>query len=113
MVLAAELALKFLWQQTNPEPAGNVHNLDKLFKGLKKCLQTKIEVKYSERCKAHHPPEGWETPKQAFELCKDASIQWRYLVEEKRFPDYAMHATYLKYAILSVLEIAEILTKKD
>ena len=55
MVLAAELALKFLWQQTNPEPAGDGHNLDKLFNGLKKCLQIKIEVKYSERCKAHHP----------------------------------------------------------
>lgn len=117
MVLAAELALKFLWQQTNPEPAGDGHNLDKLFNGLKKCLQIKIEVKYSERCKAHQPaappPEGWETPKQAFELCKDASIRWRYLVEEKKFPDYAMQATYLKYATLSVLQVAEILPKKD
>lgn len=113
MVLAAELALKFLCQQTNLKLPDNDHNLYNLFKDLKDSLKEEIEVKYSECCREQEPPkdppEGWETADQVFQLCNKASVQWRYLVEEENFPDYAMQATYLKYATFSVLQVAETL----
>ena len=116
MVLAAELALKFLSQQTNLKLPDNDHNLHDLFKGLKDSLKEEIEAKYSEYCSNQQPPkyspERWETADQVFQLCNKASVQWRYLVEEKNFPDYAMQATYLKYATFSVLRVAEVLPQK-
>lgn len=107
IVLAVELALKFLYQKDKSKAARPNHKIDELFNDLSACLQEQITDKY---CKlANPPPERWENPKQIFELCKEASVKWRYLVEENNFPDYAMHATYLKYATLSVLEVAETL----
>ena len=105
VVLAVELALKFLYEKDKSKPAGQNHRVDELFNELSPCLQKQITDKYCTL--ANTPPEGWETPKQIFELCKKASMKWRYLVEEDNFPDYAMQATYLKYATISVLQVAE------
>ena len=108
MVLAAELALKFLWQHVqsyNTKPKGTGHNLSLLFSNLPHHYRVDIQSEYCKR--ATSPPDGWETPGKIFELCKSASVQWRYLVEKNNFPKYVMQAKYLKYATLSVLEIAE------
>ena len=105
VVLAAELALKFLWELEKGKPAGNQHDLDALFKGLSCPLRVQLQDEYWKQ--ANSPPCGWETLRQVFERCKDASIQWRYLVEKPNFPRYDMHATYLKYAALTVLQVSK------
>ena len=105
MVLAVELALKFLWEQYKGKPANKDHKIHQLFNELCPSLQVQIQSEY---CKlAESPQSGWETPNKIFELCKDASVQWRYLVEESNFPEYVMQAEYLKYATLSVLRVGE------
>ena len=110
IVLAAELALKFLYQKDKSKAAPEDHKIDQLFNELSPCLQEQITHQY---CKlAYPPPQGWENPKQIFELCKKASVQWRYLVEENNFPEYVMQATYLIYATSSVLKVADTLPKK-
>ena len=110
MVLAVELALKLLWERYKDEPAPQNHKIDQLFKDLCPSLQIQIQSEYCKLAKT--PPEGWETPKKIFELCKDASVQWRYIVEGKNFPKYMMQAKYLKYTTLSVLKVGERLTQK-
>ena len=105
MVLAAELALKFLWEQDKGKPAKPNHNVHQLFHGLSNSLQVEIQSEYCERAKS--PPNGWETPERIFESCKNASVQWRYLVEKRNFPKYVMQAEYLKYATLSVLQLGK------
>ena len=110
MVLAVELALKYLWEQNKGTKADDHHKINHLFNGLPHSLQDQIQSEY---CKlAEPPPSGWETPKKIFELCKDASVKWRYLVEECNFPNYVMQAKYLKYATLSVLRVSENLAQK-
>ena len=104
IVLAVELALKFLYEKDKSKPAHKSHKVNVLFNDLSPCLREQITEKYCTL--ANTPPEGWETPKRVFEHCKNASVKWRYLVEENNFPDYAMQATYLKYATRSVLEVA-------
>ncbi len=105
IVLAVELALKFLWEREKGNPAGNQHDLDALFKGLSCPLRVQLQDEYWKQ--ANSPPYGWETLQQVFERCKGASIQWRYLVEKPNFPTYVMHATYLKYAALTVLQVSK------
>ena len=111
MVLAVELALKYLWQQYNGTPAGGHHDIHTLFRCLSCSLCDKIQSEYREL--AESPPTGWETLDEMFKCCKDASVKWRYLVEEPNFPDYVMQATYLKYATLSVLRVSEKLAQKE
>ena len=111
MVLAAELALKFLWEQDKGKPAKTDHNVHQLFHGLSNPLQVEIQSEYFERAKS--PPTGWETPERIFEFCKSASVQWRYLVEKRNFPKYVMQAEYLKYATLSVLQVGEMFAQDN
>ena len=110
MVLAVELALKYLWEQSKGKSSNPNHNTQELFNGLCCSLRVQIQSEYSES--AESPPCGWETPDKIFELCKDASVKWRYLVEEINFPKYVMHVRYLKYATLSVLRVGELTAKQ-
>ncbi len=103
MVLAAELALKLLWEQDKGKPASKHHGIDQLFDELCGPLQAQIHSKYCEQ--AQSPPGGWETPGQIFKLLKNASVQWRYLVEKSNFPNYVMQAKFLKHATLAVLQV--------
>ena len=114
VVLAAELALKFLWNyipEGNNRPSEKNHELASWFNRLPPCVRVEIRAKYCKR--SDSPPVGWETPDKVFTLCKGASVQWRYLVEESNFPDYVMHATYLIDATLSVLQVGEELAKEQ
>ena len=114
MVLAAELALKFLWEQVQEDQtkaAGMDHDLDRWFDCLPLDLQVEIESDYCKQAESP-PPAGWETPAQVFEFCKDASVEWRYLVEEKNLPKYEMRAKWLKYATVSVLKVGEKLAEE-
>ena len=88
VVLAAELALKLLWEQDKDKPADQNHKIDQLFNCL--CPSLKCQIR-NEYCKLAEPaPCGWDTPDEIFKRCKDASVQWRYLVEECNFPEYVM-----------------------
>ena len=110
MVLAVELALKLLWEQYKGKSANQDHKIHQLFNELSPCLRIQIQSEYFKL--AQSPPSGWETPDKIFELCKGASVQWRYLVEESNFPQYVMQAKYLKYTTLSVLKVNERFTPK-
>ena len=111
MVLAVELALKYLWEQDKRKASKPNHKINELFNTLCPSLQDQIQSEY---CKlAGSPPIGWETPTKIFELCEGASVQWRYLVEEHNFPKYVMQAKYLKYATLSVLQVSEKLPQRS
>ena len=105
VVLAVELALKFLWEQDKGKPAKRDHKIQQLFNELSPHLKVQIRSEYSNLAKS--PPNGWETPDKVFDSCKGASVQWRYLVEESNFPNYVMQANYLKHATLSVLLAGE------
>lgn len=111
IVLAAELALKFLWEQDKGEPAKANHDIPKLFKCLTGNLQDQIQSEYCKLAKS--PPSGWETTERIFSRCKGASVQWRYLVEESNFPEYVMQAEYLKCATMSVLKASEPLSGEE
>ena len=107
MVLAVELALKRLWEQEKGTAAKKDHKINDLFNELSDLRQDEINAEYSKL--AMSPPACWEEPKKILERCKGASVQWRYLVEEKNFPDYKMQARYLKLLSLSVLQVSKML----
>ncbi len=106
VVLAAELALKYLWEQlprNHGKSAGNGHNLHELFEKLPKCVRAEIENRFKEW--EHSMNQGWETADKVFETCKNASVQWRYLVEEGNYPNYTMRATTLQCLTRIVLDV--------
>lgn len=105
MVLAAELALKFLWERHTGTPAKQNHRMHEVFKKLTPTLQAQIQSEYNKGAKS--PPPGWKNADDIFELCNNASVQWRYLVETNNFPDYEMQATYLKLLTRSILQVAK------
>ena len=108
VVLATELALKFLWNyipEGNKRPSENNHELSLWYKRLPISVRDQIEAEYCAR--SDSPPPGWETLGRVFISCRGASVQWRYLVEEGSIPDYVMHATCLIDATLSVLTVGE------
>ena len=111
MVLAVELALKRLWEQEKGRAAKKDHKINDLFNELSKLRQGEINTEYSNLAK--EPPAGWEKPKKILELCQGASVQWRYLVEEKNFPDYTMQARYLKLLTSSVLQVSKMLEAEN
>ena len=104
--LAAELALKFAWEQENKDKvAETTHDLWKLFGRLSDHSQQRIRSEYVAR--AQPPMQGWKTVDQVFKTCRWAFENWRYIVEEDKFPNFIMHATYLKHATLSIVEVAQ------
>ena len=104
--LAAELALKFAWEQeSKDEVAEATHDLWKLFGRLSGHCQQRIRDDYVAR--AQPSIQGWKTVDQVFKTCRRAFENWRYIVEEDRFPNFIMQATYLKHATLSIVEVAQ------
>ena len=109
--LAAELALKWLWERDNhPSSSKSCHDLLILFDELSEDLKGKIRAAYLQRACPCEP--GWESADKVFKICKNAFVDWRYVVEEGGFKDYVMHATYLHHATRSVLQVGETLPKK-
>lgn len=100
--LAAELALKFAYELEKSEKIATTnHDLEYWFKKLSETLRKSVESHYSHL--ATPPQNGWMTAADAFEKCKNSSLEWRYIVEEGEGPQDIMRATYLKYATLSVV----------
>ena len=110
VVLATELALKFLWEHDKNKPANKDHKIDKLFNDLSSPLRCQVQLEYEQLAKS--APIGWRTVGDVFTLCRDASVQWRYLVEESNFPDYIMRAQCLIHATESVLRVSAAASKE-
>ena len=108
VALAAELALKWLWELENGKPAANKHSLHGWFVELSPQRQQAIREEYQRRTDA--PPKGWESVDSVFNQCDRAFEHWRYIVEKDSFPTYVMQATHLKHATSSVLGVAGTLT---
>ena len=120
MSLAAELALKFAWEnepvegRTGAVPSGaNGHDLDYLFRKIC-CLRDEVKEGYvnllGQNEEAH---DGWETADRVFEKSKDAFELYRYIVEQGREAGEPMHATELGIATLSVIKAIEGLEHPD
>ena len=110
--LAAELALKWLWEWDNhPRSSKGCHDLLILFNELSEDLKEKVRAAYLQRACPSEP--GWESADEVFNICRNAFVDWRYVVEEGGFKDYVMHATYLNHATRSVLQIGEIHPKEE
>lgn len=104
VALAAELTLKFAWETENEGEATSDHDLQKWFDCLSNDLKEKIRREYQNRVTG--PPEKeWETAGGVFKICRNAFVDWRYIVEEGNFPNYIMRATYLKEATLSIIHV--------
>ena len=104
VALAAELALKFAWETENQGGAPAGHDLQRCFCRLSDSLKENIRDEYQRRVTDPLEKE-WETIDQAFTICRDAFVDWRYIVEEGKYPSYIMRATYLKEATFSVIDV--------
>ena len=105
VALAAELALKFAWEAENQDeaaPAG--HDLLECFDRLSDDLKEKTRIEYRKRV-TNPLGKEWETVDQAFKICCKTFEDWRYIVEEGKYPRYIMRATYLHDATLSVIHV--------
>ena len=106
VALAAELALKYLWETVNAGGAPGGHDLLKCFNRLLDHHKDEIRRNYEKRV-TDPLEEEWRTVDQLFDICRDAFVDWRYVVEEGNYPNYIMRATYLKEATLSVIDVAQ------
>ncbi len=106
VALAAELALKYLWETENAGGAPVGHDLLKCFNRLMDRHKDEIRRNYEKRV-TDPLEEEWRTVDQLFDICRDAFVDWRYVVEEGNYPNYIMRATYLKEATLSVIDVAQ------
>ena len=104
VALAAELALKYLWETENAGGAPGDHDLLKCFNRLLDHRKDEIRRKYERRV-TDPLEEEWRTVDQLFEICRNSFVDWRYIVEEGNYPNYIMRATYLKEATLSVVDV--------
>ena len=104
IALAAEMALKFAWETENTGGAPISHDLLQLYDGLSDSLKERIREKYQERV-TNPKEEVWATPDQVFKICRKAFVNWRYIAEKGKYPNYIMRATYLKEATLSVVDV--------
>ena len=107
VVLATELALRFLWereQESKTAVAKNSHTFPDLFKGLSKACRDKIRHRYLEI--APIPKKVWKSLSGIFKRKENSSVQWRYIVEEGKSRPYIMQATYLIALTRAVIEVA-------
>ena len=105
VAFAAELALKWLWELENGKAAAKEHALNYWFRKLTCEHQEAIKEEYQRLAPTRR--KGWESADKVFQKCNKAFENWRYIVEEDRFPNYVMQATHLEQATLSVLAVAE------
>ena len=106
VALAAELALKFAWETENQGAAPGNHNLLRCFCRLSSNLKEEIRSEYRRRVPDPIGQE-WKTVDQTFTIYRDSFVDWRYIVEEGKYPSYIMRATYLKEATLSVVHVVD------
>ena len=106
VALAAELALKYLWETEHAGGAPVGHDLLKCFNRLLDHHKDEIRRNY-EKSVTDPLEEEWRTVDQLFEICRDAFVDWRYVVEEGNYPNYIMRATYLREATLSAIDAAQ------
>ena len=104
VALAAELALKFAWETENPGGAPGGHDLLKCFQRLSDVRKEGIRSEYQRRV-TDPLEEKWASVDQVFKICRKAFEDWRYIVEEGKYPKYIMRATYLKEATLSIVQV--------
>ena len=109
--LAAELALKWLWEKGNQScSAKSCHDLSVLFNELSEEIKGKVRAGYLKRvCPSE---QGWDSVDNVFKICKHAFVDWRYIVEKGGFKDYIMHVTYLNHATRAVLEVGDTLPQQ-
>lgn len=112
--LAAELALKFLYEQRDGQNVAlHTHNLHKLFDNLTKHDQHAIEFIYERRLgdQDRPPPAKWcRKAGGVFAQCRDVFADWRYIGEKGALPmSFEMRVTYLSLATKSVLEVVDLL----
>ena len=90
--LAAELALKWLWEQENQPKSfpSTTHDLLSVFGKLKPGSKETIEAEYLKRV---DPQSCWGSAEYVFKIYKDAFVDWRYVVEEGWVNDYVMYGT--------------------
>ena len=105
VALAAELALKWLWECENKVAAKSKHPLLDWYCCLTPDAKKAIESDYKSR--VVNAKSDWETAHSVFKKCNKAFEHWRYIVEEGSFPNFAMQATYLGQATISVLRVGE------
>ena len=87
--LAAELALKFAYEQENPDAsAANTHDLFDLYHKLSKKRMDKIEADYSLRTRQHQNIQaaGWQTAGGVFTAARNYFTDWRYVSEGRIIP---------------------------
>ena len=96
-------------RDNHPCSAKSCHDLLTLFNELSEDLKEKIRAGYLRRATPCTP--GWESADKVFKVCRNAFVDWRYIVEEGGFKDYIMHVTYLNHATSSVLQVGEMLPR--
>ena len=110
--LAAELALKFLFEQRDEQKvASPTHDLHELFGQLTEHDQRAVGSVYQRLLGNYVPSQPWcNTAGEVFMQCKDVFTDWRYIVEEGRLSEsFQMRVLYLSMATRSVLEVANLL----
>ena len=103
--LAAELALKYAYEDDNPERcAQRIHNLSDLFGSLSSERKKQIEEDYRIRVQehSHNPASGWETAENAFQSAKDHFVKWRYM-PQKLDEFHLEQPVWLREATASIL----------
>ena len=106
--LAAELALKFVWEYEHPgQSASRTHKLHNLFRSISPQRKNEMEADYKVRLQRHTnmPASGWQTIEEVFRTTNDYFENWRYVSEEGvRIP--WTEPRFLREAICSVLKTA-------
>ena len=103
--LAAELALKYLWEDENPgQSAPGTHELHNLFRSISSQRRDEIESDYQVRLQRHDnmPASGWQTVDEVFQKTNDYFEHWRYVSEEGASIPYT-EPRFLREAVCSVL----------
>ena len=87
--LAAELALKFAYEQDNPsmDPPGG-HDLFVLYGKLSQDRKADIESDYSIRIlrRQDMQPVNWQTAESVFKAVRNHFVDWRYMSERRVIP---------------------------
>ena len=102
---AAELALKYAYEQENPsKTAPQIHRLDSLYFKLGEETRRNVEDDFATRKERHSNFiwPGWETAKEVFYSARDYPVWARYATEEQHQPR-EFQPILLREAVCSVL----------
>ena len=104
--LAAELALKYVWEDENSgQSAAGTHKLHNLFRSISRTRRDEMDADYKVRLQRHanKPPSGWQTLDDVFRTTNDYFESWRYVSEEGAHIPY-VEPRFLREAVCSVLK---------